>query len=178
MAREISTPPKERINIKYKPDINSKEEVELPFRLMMIGDYTQREDETKLKDRTPIEIQNKGDFSKILKKQNLSLDINVPNKLSADSGDNLSTIGDVIEKRQVGDELKINLTIEGMKDFKPDSIAKQVPVLNDLLELREALKALRGPLGSMSEFRKEIAAKLDSQDSRDQLLGEITGEEK
>ena len=175
MAKGISTPPKERINIKYKPDINSKEEVELPFRMMMIGDYTQREDDTKLKDRVPVEIESKGDFAKVLKKQNLELKIQVPNKLANDSEDNISTIGDVIEKNKVGEELTVSLKIESMKDFKPDSIAKQVPVLNDLLELREALRALRSPLGSMSDFRKEIQTKLGSEESTSQLLDEIKG---
>ena len=45
--------------------------------------------------------------------------------------------------------LGISLKIESMADFSPDNIAKQVPELNKLLELREALLALKGPMGNI-----------------------------
>src|SRR5262245_28490137 len=45
MSKEGSVAPKERVNITYKPATgNAKEEVELPLKLLMIGDYTCRPD--------------------------------------------------------------------------------------------------------------------------------------
>lgn len=40
-------------------------------------------------------------------------------------------------------ELNVNLDVKSLQDFSPDSIARQVPELNKLLELREALVALK-----------------------------------
>lgn len=43
MSKEGSVAPKERVNITYKPAIgNAKEEVELPLKMLMLGDYTMR----------------------------------------------------------------------------------------------------------------------------------------
>ena len=45
MANEGSVAPKERVNIVYKPATgDAKEEVELPLKMLMIGDYTGRPD--------------------------------------------------------------------------------------------------------------------------------------
>ena len=42
MAKEGSVAPKERVNIMYKPATgDAKEEVELPLKLLMLGDYTE-----------------------------------------------------------------------------------------------------------------------------------------
>jgi bis(5'-nucleosyl)-tetraphosphatase (symmetrical) len=47
MSKEGSVAPKERVNIVYKPATgNAQEEVELPLKIMMLGDYTQRSDAT------------------------------------------------------------------------------------------------------------------------------------
>ena len=52
--------------------------------------------------------------------------------------------------------LEASLKINNMKDFEPDQIIHQVPELQQLLELREALKALKGPLSNVAEFRKKL----------------------
>ena len=45
MSKEGSVAPKERVNIVYKPATgNAQEEVELPLRILMAGDYTQKAD--------------------------------------------------------------------------------------------------------------------------------------
>ena len=54
MSREGSVAPKERVNIVYKPATgNAQEEVELPLKIMMVGDYTLRSDDTPLENRKP-----------------------------------------------------------------------------------------------------------------------------
>ncbi len=43
MAKEGSVAPKERINVTFKPATGgAQEEIELPLKLLAIGDYTQR----------------------------------------------------------------------------------------------------------------------------------------
>ena len=57
MAKEGSVAPKERINITFKPALGgAQEEVELPLKLLVLGDFTGREDLRKLEDRKPIGI--------------------------------------------------------------------------------------------------------------------------
>ena len=123
---------------------------------MMIGDYTLREDATPLDERKPVNI-DKDNFNDVMRQHNLSLDLNVANRLSGEDGE----------------ELAVNLKFSDLKDFSPESVVRQVPELSKLLELREALTALKGPLGNVPAFRKMIEAALGDDEAREKLLKEL-----
>ncbi len=161
MAKESSVAPKERVNIVYKPATgDAKEEKELPLKLLMLGDYTLCEEETLLEERKPISV-DKDNFDDVMQSQGLSLTLNVPNKLAEEDEGG--------EERQ----LTAKLDFKTMKDFHPESIAKKVPELNQLLELRAALTALKGPLGNLPAFRKKIEKIIADASAREKLLREI-----
>jgi type VI secretion system protein ImpB len=158
MAKEGSVAPKERINITFKPATGgAQEEIELPLKLLAIGDYTLREDDRKLEERKPISI-DKMTFDDVLAKQALSLTLSVPNRL---------------QDAKEGEELGVQLKVNTMKDFNPASLVDQVPELRKLMELRDALVALKGPLGNAPAFRKAIEGVLADDESRGRVLGEL-----
>jgi len=157
MSADGSVAPKERINVVYKSHVGDKtEEVELPLKLLMIGDYTGREDDAMIEDRTPVNI-NKDNFNDVMKSYNLNLDLAVENKLD-DNED---------------DEISVSLKFENIKDFAPDSIANQVPELKSLLQLRKAFLALKGPLGNVPSFRKTIQNIVTDDVSRSKIMKEL-----
>ncbi|EKG34450.1 type VI secretion system contractile sheath small subunit [Pseudomonas sp. SZ57] len=159
MAKEGSVAPKERINVTFKPATGgNQEEIELPLKLLAIGDYTHRRDERKVEDRKPISI-DKTTFDEVLAKQELELTLNVPNRLQDEEG--------------VTEELPVKLRVNSMKDFNPASLVDQVPELKKLMELRDALVALKGPLGNAPAFRKAIEGVLADDESRGRVLGEL-----
>ncbi|WHS60266.1 type VI secretion system contractile sheath small subunit [Pseudomonas sp. G2-4] len=158
MAKEGSVAPKERINVTFKPATGgAQEEIELPLKLLAIGDYIHRKDERKIEERKPISI-DKMTFDDVLAKQELSLTLSVPNRLQ--------------EERDT-EELSVQLRLKSMKDFNPASLVGQVPELKKLMELREALVALKGPLGNAPAFRKAIEGVLADDESRSRVLGEL-----
>jgi len=158
MAKESSVAPKERINITFKPATGgAQEEIELPLKLLVVGDYIQRFDGRKLEDRKPIAI-DKMTFDEVLSKQGLELALNVPNRLHGED----ST-----------DELAIALRVSARKDFNPASLVEQIPELKKLMELRDALVALKGPLGNAPSFRKAIEGVLADDVSRARILSEL-----
>ncbi|MCL6704587.1 type VI secretion system contractile sheath small subunit [Pseudomonas sp. T1.Ur] len=158
MAKEGSVAPKERINVTFKPATGgAQEEIELPLKLMAIGDYIHRKDDRKVEDRKPISI-DKMTFDEVLAKQELSLVLSVPNRLLEESNT---------------EELAVQLRLNTMKDFNPASLVEQVPELKKLMELREALVALKGPLGNAPAFRKAIESVLADTQSRDRILDEL-----
>ena len=158
MAKESSVAPKERINITFKPATGgAQEEIELPLKLLVLGDYIHRLDDRKLEDRKPIAI-DKMTFDEVLSKQGLELSLNVPNRLQEDSGN---------------EELGIALRVNAMKDFNPASLVEQIPELKKLMELRDALVALKGPLGNAPSFRKAIEGVLADDVSRARILSEL-----
>lgn len=152
-----SVAPKERINIAYKSDTGgATENVELPLKLLVLDDFTGKENDDVIEDREPINV-NKENFNDVVKSQNLSMSFSVPNRLDEKSDD----------------DINVDLNINSIKDFDPSSVAEQIPELNSLLELRRALQALRGPLGNVPAFRKTIQAILENDETRQQVMEEL-----
>jgi type VI secretion system protein ImpB len=160
MAQDSSVAPKERVNIRFKPATgNAKEEVELPLKLLVLGDFTGRPDDRAVEARDLIGV-NKDNFDEVVKSQNLNLTVAPENKLdeSPDAG-----------------KLSVSLKFDSLKDFEPERVAQQVPELRTLTELRTALVALKGPLGNVPSFRKAIQNLLEDDGARQRLLTELTG---
>lgn len=148
--------PKERVNITYKPATgDAQAAIELPLKIMLLGDYTGRRDETPVEDRKPISV-DASNFSDVLKGQKLELTLNVPDKLSDGGGD-----------------MPVSLKFNSLKDFEPEGIVNQVPELRKLLELRTALTALKGPLGNFPAFKKRIQGILGDEKARETLKNEL-----
>ncbi|HJF75017.1 MAG TPA: type VI secretion system contractile sheath small subunit [Gallibacterium anatis] len=157
--KEGSVAPKERINIKYVPATGGETaEVELPLNLLVVGDMKGKTEDTSIEDRSMVSI-DKNNFSSVMEEMEISLNINVPNKLDESAG--------------TDDEINVQLDIKSLQDFSPDNIVKAVPELRKLLELREALTAVKGPLGNVPAFRTRIAELLEDEESRAQLLAEL-----
>lgn len=161
MAQEGSVAPKERVNVVYRPATgDAKEEVELPLKVLVMGDFTLREDERAVEDRKPINI-DKDNFNDVLAGQKLQLKAVVPDTLS----------------REPDAEMSLELDFKSIKDFTPDEIVEKVPQLKQLLKLREALKAVKGPLGNVPAFKKKLSSIIDDEDAKAKLLAELGIEE-
>lgn len=138
MAQQGSVAPKERVNVVYRPATgDAKEEVELPLKVLVMGDFTLREDDRAVEDRKPINI-DKDNFNDVLAGQKLQLKTAVPDTLS----------------REPDAEMNLELDFKSIKDFTPDAIVEKVPQLKQLLELREALKLLKGRWEMFRHLRK------------------------
>ena len=157
MAKDGSVAPKERVNIVYRPATgDAQEEVELPLKMLVMGDFTMHTDETPIEDRAPVNI-NKDNFNDVLGAHNVNLNTMVGNTMSG----------------KEGEELNVNLDFKTMRDFEPDAIIQKVPELRQLIDLREALKALKGPLGNVPDFRKKIQELVKDEGTRARLLKEL-----
>ena len=157
MAKEGTVAPRERVNIVYRPAIgDAKEEVELTLKMLVLGDFTFKPDDRRVEDREPINV-DKDNFNEVLNAQNINVDITVPNKISGEPDE----------------EINLKLKFDSIKDFGPEAIVKNTPELNQLLELRKALTALKGPLSNVPSFRKKIQELVKDDEAREQLLNEL-----
>lgn len=157
MSQDISVAPKERINIVYKSATgDQQDQVELPLKLLVVGDFTNGVMANTLSERTPINI-NKINFNAVLKDQKIKLALNVPDRLSNEKDASLS----------------VQLDINSLEDFEPDHLANNIPELKKLLALREALKGLKAPLGNIPTFRKRLAEIVGDATTRQQILAEL-----
>lgn len=152
-----SVAPKERINIKYVPATGDQQaEVELPHKMLVMGDFKGHGEATSLEERHAIRI-DKDTFNEVLSKADIGLEMSVPSVLSNDRDS----------------DLDVKLRFTAINDFGPDAVARQVPELNKLLELREALVALKGPMGNVPALRKQLQHLLGDEHARARLVSEL-----
>jgi type VI secretion system protein ImpB len=155
MAKGPSKAREARVNIAISDGLRGGAEPELPFRVLVMGDYTQKDDKRDIYDRRPVDI-NKSNFDSVMQSFNLSLDLSVPDRISGEG------------------EMPVSLRFGTLKDFRPESIARQVPQLKKLLELRDAMKALRPKMGDKAA-QKELMGAIKDPEVRDKILSMISG---
>lgn len=132
----------ERVEIRYgSRNGDGETEVELPFRLLFVGDFTLRPDETPVGERPLIEFDRER-LVEVMEGFGLSLD-------TAADGDEAAA------------EPPYRLKFSGLDDFSPDSLASQVPAMAVLRQARRDLVALRAE-GSDSESRQKALAEIAS----------------
>ena len=161
MGKEASVAPKERVNITYKPATgDAKEEVELPLKVLVMGDFTGTADETPVEARKALNV-DKDNFDDVLNSYNIKLDTVVENKLADEPGEDMA----------------VSLDFNSLKDFNPDAVVEKVPELKKLVELRNALKAVKGPLGNIPEFKKKLNDLISDPGAKERILKELGIEE-
>jgi type VI secretion system protein ImpB len=133
---------------------DAKEKVELPMRMLVMGDFTGRPDSTPLENREVINL-NKDNFESVLRSQEISVKTAVQNTLTGE------------------DDLAVELKFDSMKSFEPEAVARQVPEIARLLATRNLLQDLRNRLISAADFRKQIEAVIKDDAAREQLLAEL-----
>jgi len=130
--------PAARINLKL--DVgkgNAKKKMELPLKMLVMGDFTQKKRTQRVGDREKINI-NKNNFEQVMKSQGLKLNYAVDNKLTGQG------------------DLKVGLDVTSMDSFKPENIAKTIPELSKLLAARNLLKDLKSNLLDNRAFRSRL----------------------
>jgi type VI secretion system protein ImpB len=153
MAKGPSKARESRVNIVISDALRGGAEPELPFRLLVMGDFTLKEDKRSIETRKPLDI-NKSNFDSVMQSFNLSLDLTVADRITGQG------------------EMPVSLKVGTLKDFRPESIAKQIPQIRSLLELREAMKALRPALGT-KEAQQRLLGAIKDPAIRDQILAMI-----
>ncbi|MDR3203302.1 MAG: type VI secretion system contractile sheath small subunit [Deltaproteobacteria bacterium] len=119
---------KDRVHIVYKSKAqNSGEnEIELPFKLLIVGAFTQSEDSVALDDRRSIAV-TKENFDAIVEGLNVKIDLSIDNQLDPQSDQSLT----------------MSLKLSSMDDFEPDRLVNKVEPLKELVKLRQSLINLK-----------------------------------
>ena len=142
--------PKARVNIKL--DLHTggaQKKVELPLKLMVMGDYSNGQEQRPLPERSKVNI-DKNNFNNVLAEFKPSVKLVVPNTLAEEAVDAC-----------------VELHFRTLKDFEPEQVARQVPELQALLAARNLLRDLKSNLLDNVTFRRELERIL-----KDQALSE------
>ncbi|MEG0956402.1 MAG: type VI secretion system contractile sheath small subunit [Citrobacter sp.] len=148
--------PKARVNIKL--DLHTggaQKKVELPLKLLSVGDFSNGKAEGALSEREKINV-NKNNFNSVLSELNPEVNLTVKNTLASD-----------------GSEENIRLQFQDMKDFEPEQVARQIPQLRAMLAMRNLLRDLKSNLLDNVTFRKELEKILKDPTLSDELRNEL-----
>ena len=148
--------PKARVNIKL--DLHTggaQKKVELPLKLLVMGDYSNGKEQRPLSERSKIDI-NKNNFNSVLGEFQPSIKMAVPDTLAGD-----------------GTDTSVSLTFNDMKDFEPEQVARQIPQLRALLAMRNLLRDLKSNLLDNATFRRELENILKDDALSDELRAEL-----
>jgi type VI secretion system protein ImpB len=149
-----------RVHITYDVETGGAIELkELPFVVGVLGDFTGQPTEPlpKLKERKFVEV-NPDNFDSVLEGMKPHLAFSVENKLSDETD---------------APNLKVNLNFKSMDDFEPENVARQVPPLKQLLDLRQRLSDLRGSLQGNDKLEELLLDAVGNTEKLDKLKGEI-----
>lgn len=131
--------PAARVNIKL--DLHTggaQKKVELPLKLLVLGDFSNADDGVALADKSKVSI-NKNNFNAVLAEHNPRATIDVENTLAGD-----------------GSEMAVKLDFKSMRDFHPEQVVRQIPELRALLAMRNLLRDLKSNLLDNASFRREL----------------------
>jgi type VI secretion system protein ImpB len=148
--------PKARVNIKL--DLHTggaQKKVELPLKLMLLGDYSNGEEQRPLSERGKVDI-NKNNFDSVLAEFSPTLKLAVENTLADDESDT-----------------SVELSFQCMKDFEPEQVVRQIPQLRALLAMRNLLRDLKSNLLDNATFRHELERILKDEALSDELRAEL-----
>jgi type VI secretion system protein ImpB len=148
--------PQARVNISV--DLHAggvRKRIELPLKLLVLGDYSAGRQTAPLAERKKIDI-NKSNFEAVLAELNPQARLAVSNTLAGDGSDTV-----------------VSLDFRSMRDFEPEQVARQIPELKELLETRHLLRELRSQLLDNATFRRELERVMKSKALSERLIAEL-----
>lgn len=152
--------PKSRITLTYKTEVEgAPAPVELPFRVLIPGDYslgTSTDRKVDLEDRN-VRNFNGANTSDVMKSMDISLSAIVPNKISPETEESL----------------RVNLKVDGIDSFSPESVAKQVPQIRSLLLFKKLLLEMQSNIANKKEFAQLLNKLYANQQAFEKLKEEL-----
>ncbi len=144
----------QRVNIKYNPAVGgAQEQKELPFRMLVTGDFSAGNQKGELEDRKPVDV-TPHNFDDVLGAMEVTVKMSVDDHMAEEEG----------AKRAV------DLDIKSMKDFGPDRIVDQVDDLRRMRDVRDALEQLKTAFMNESDFRRQLNQIVQDPDKAEAIL--------
>lgn len=147
--------PKSRVTLTYKTEVDGEPAVvDLPLRMMVLGDFS---DGTS-KDRK-LDLEERGlrsfdgrNTDEIMKDMGIQLDMVVPNKVNPNEED-----------------MRVQLKIDSMSSFSPESVAKQIPQIRSLLLLKKLLEEVQSNVANKKEFAQLLGKLIANPEALDKM---------
>lgn len=147
-----------RVQVTYDVDTgDAQEKKELPLVVGVMADLSGQPSEPNapLKERKFVPI-DRDNFDDVLAKSNARIAARVDNKLTDDNT-----------------ELGVELNFRSMEDFEPEQVARQVPALRELLDMRTQLSDLLGKLEGNDKLEELLTEVLQNSETAQSLASDL-----
>lgn len=156
--KKINRVRKPRVHITYDVETGgAMEKKELPFVVGVMGDFSGNPTDKlePIKDRKFIQI-DRDNFNDVMKRMRPELNMRVENTLADD-----------------GSEMGVQLKFNGIEDFEPAQVAKQIDPLKKLLDTRDNLRDLLTKIDRSDDLESILEQALSNPDDLKKLAGEL-----
>lgn len=156
--------PKSRITLRYKTEVQGKpEDITLPLRLMVTGDLSQGSStDRKLDlDERRLRTLDGTNLDAVMKDMGMSLKFAVSNKIDPENAE----------------DMDVTIPVTGMKSFSPDQVAKFVPKLKGILQVKKLLEEVVSNVDNRKEFRKLLNELMSNEEALGKMAEELKGYE-
>ena len=135
--------PQSRLMINYETNVDGvKKKKDLPYKVLVVADLSNGASIDAKKDLADRAVRNTTNgVDRTLSDMYISLDLEVPNFVSKDAGN-----------------ISVSYKLKGMKDFKPNAVAEEVPEIKALMELKEILTSFSKDIDNNRNLKKNIDA--------------------
>ena len=147
-----------RVQVTYDVETGGAEaKKELPLVVGVMADLSGQPSEPNeaLEQRKFIPI-DRDNFGDVLSKSGARIATRVPNKLTNDDS-----------------QMSVECNFQSMEDFEPENVAKQIPALRELLEMRTQLSNLLGKLEGNDKLESLLNEVLSNSEAAKNLAAEI-----
>ena len=152
--------PKSRITLTYKTEVDGEPAAtELPFRMLIPGDFSLGTSIDRQKDLDEREVRNLNgtNTNEVMRNMGVFLDMVIANKISPESEESI----------------RVKLKIDGINSFSPESVAKQIPQIRSLLLLKKLLLEIQSNIANKKEFAQLLNKLYANQMALDKLKNEL-----
>jgi type VI secretion system protein ImpB len=152
--------PKSRLTLRYKTEINGQpEDLSLPLRLLVEGDFSLGTSTDRKVDLEERRLRNLSgtNTDAVMKDMGMSLKFAVINKIDPENSE----------------DMNVDLPIESMRSFSPDEVAKQVPKLKGILQMKKLLEEVISNVDNRKEFRKLLNELMGNEEALAKMLEQL-----
>ncbi len=156
--------PKSRLTLRYKTEVSGQpEDITLPLRMLVEGNFSQGTSKDRQVDLEERRLRNLDgtNTDAVMKDMGMSLKFAVPNKVDPDKAE----------------DMNVEIPVDSMKSFSPDHVAKHVPKLKGLLQMKKLLEEVVSNVDNRKDFRKLLNELLGNEEALAKMMEQLKGYE-
>lgn len=153
--------PKSRLTLRYKTEVNGQpEDVTLPMRVLVEGDLSLGSSKDRAVDLEERRLRNLDgtNTDAVMKDMGISLKFAVNNRVDPENGE----------------DMNVELPIDSMKSFSPDEVARHVPKVKGLLQMKKLLEEVISNVDNRKEFRKLLNELMGNEEALAKVMAQLS----